>query len=91
MTMKGLGNAIYQSGYKDGYEEEYKEGYKEGVLTMLFSLVKEGALKLNVAAREANLSEAKFSQLMECAENNPEEFEKRIREWNPDFVKVIEK
>ena len=47
------------------FEDEREEGREEGILVTLCSLVKDGLLKLEEAAKRANMSEEVFGQKMQ--------------------------
>lgn len=59
-------NAV-KRGVKQGMKQGMKQGEKQGALRMLFSLVDDGKLVLEEAARRARLSEAAFCKEMEKA------------------------
>ena len=77
--MEGLGQSILEEGIREGMEKGMQEGivkgmekgiikgHKEGVLAALCSLVNDGLLKLEEAARRVNLSEAEFCDEMKRA------------------------
>lgn len=46
------------------FEDEREEGRKEGIYATLFSLVKDGLLRLEDAAKRINVSEAEFTEMM---------------------------
>lgn len=56
-----------KQGMKKGMKQGVKQGEKQGALRMLFSLVDDGKLVLEEAARRARLSEAAFCKEMEKA------------------------
>ncbi|MBR3825385.1 MAG: hypothetical protein IKJ39_09320 [Lachnospiraceae bacterium] len=47
------------------FEDEREEGREEGILVTLCSLVKDGLLKLEDAAKRANMSEEMFCRKMQ--------------------------
>ena len=59
-----------ESGYNmcKAVVEIKEEGIKEGILDTLISLVKDGLLDINEAAKRANLSVEKFKEEMEKTE-----------------------
>jgi len=56
-----------EEGRKQGREQGRKQGMKEGAFNTLCSLVKDGLLELEEAAKRANLTELAFSEKMRKA------------------------
>ena len=52
----------YDKGHDEGYDEGHDEGYDEGYIEALISLVKDGILSFQDAARRAGLSETEFRE-----------------------------
>lgn len=57
-----------ERGRSEGRDEGRKEGHKEGTLTTLFTLVHDGLLGLEEAAKYSSLPEGEFAEKMKQVE-----------------------
>ena len=53
-----------KEGKKEGIKEGKKEGIKEGAINILITLVKDGIISTEEAAKRANISVAKFEKYL---------------------------
>ena len=53
-----------KEGKKEGKKEGRKEGIKEGAINILLTLVKDGIISIEEAAKRANISVAKFEKYL---------------------------
>ena len=50
----------FKQGFKHGFKQGFKQGYKEGKLEVLLSLLKQGIITEEVAARETGMTVEAF-------------------------------
>ena len=53
-----------KEGRKEGKKEGIKEGIKEGAINILITLVKDGIISIEEAAKRANISVSKFEKYL---------------------------
>ena len=53
-----------KEGRKEGKKEGIKEGIKEGAINILLTLVKDGIISIEEAAKRANISVSKFEKYL---------------------------